>query len=162
MLHDPGSYTQPTLYASIDLKDAEKTVLRQLGEEIAKIAALPDHQEKAELWRDLNDLKSKRPMVWINEIPWHEMNVNDELTLRCTHPWARELETTLRRTIYQWNHMRGDMIVDNYIACPMVIHSSDFGIHEKVDIVKTDEDNEIISRQFHIQVATIEDVEKIQ
>ena len=31
-------------------------------------------------------------MVWINEVPWHEMNVDQELTLRCEHPWARNLE----------------------------------------------------------------------
>ncbi|NLA92354.1 MAG: hypothetical protein GX842_02790, partial [Spirochaetales bacterium] len=67
MLHDPGSYTQPTLYESIELEEDEKSVLRQLGEELAKISALPVHKEKAELWRDLNDLKSQRPMVWINE-----------------------------------------------------------------------------------------------
>ena len=49
---------------------------------LAEIAALPVHQEKARLWQKLNDLESERPMVWINEIPWHEMNVDGELTLR--------------------------------------------------------------------------------
>lgn len=162
MLHDPGSYSEPKLFESIELKEDEKTVLRRLGENIASIASLSVHKKKAELWRALNDLESKRPMVWINEIPWHEMNVNDELTLRCEHPWARDLETSLRRTIYQWNHMRADMVVNDYIACPLVIHSTDFGIHEEVDVVKTDEDNDIVSRHFHIQISSMEDIEKIQ
>jgi hypothetical protein len=28
------------------------------------------------------------------------MNVNNELTLRTQHPWAREWETMLRQTLY--------------------------------------------------------------
>lgn len=162
MLHDPGHISLNTEAKEIVLKDTEKAVLRKLGEEIAQIASLSIHKQKAALWTNLNDLKSKRPMVWINEIPWNEMNVNDELTLRCEHPWARDLETRLRRTIYQWKHMPGDMIVNDYIECPLIIHSTDFGIVEDVDIVKTDESSEIVSRHFKIQIEEPEDIEKIK
>ena len=162
MLHDPGSYTPPQDYDEIQLSDKEKDVLRSLGSELATISALDCHKETAELWRRVNDLESVRPVVWINEIPWHEMNVDDELTLGTTHPWAQELETRLRRTIYQWNHMRGDMVVNDYIDCPLVIHSTDFGIHEEVDVAKTDDGNDIVSRHFHIQISSMEDVDKIK
>ncbi|HOV63928.1 MAG TPA: hypothetical protein PLG43_08625, partial [Spirochaetia bacterium] len=162
MLHDPGSYNPPQVFETLDLEEDDKIVLKKLGERVASIAALPVHKEKAELWKRLNDLRPERPMVWINEIPWHEMNIDDELTLRTRHPWARELETSLRRTIYQWEHMRADMIVNDYIECPLVIHSTDFGIHEEVDIAKTDDSNEIVSRHFHIQISSIEDIEKIK
>jgi hypothetical protein len=101
MLHDPGSYAPPQRFMEIRLKPKEKDVLRALAGEWAAIAALPVHREKAELWRRLNDLDSVRPMVWINEIPWHEMDVDGELSLRTEHPWARELETRLRRALYQ-------------------------------------------------------------
>lgn len=162
MLHDPGSYAPPTDYDDITLKEGEREVLRRLGSELAEIAALPVHREKAELWRRLNDLESVRPMVWINEIPWHEMNVDDELTLRTEHPWAQELETRLRRTIYQWRHLPADMVVNDYIDCPLAVHSTDFGIHEDVDLAKTDENNEIVSRHYHIQISRMEDIEKIK
>ncbi len=99
-----------------------------------------------------NDLKSKRPMVWINEVPWHEMNVNDELTLRCQHPWAKQLEDQLRKELYQWRHMPADMVVNPYIECELQIHSTDFGIREEVDIATTDKDNDIYSRHFKIQI----------
>ncbi|HEY9595699.1 MAG TPA: hypothetical protein VHE79_14565, partial [Spirochaetia bacterium] len=128
---------------------------------IASIAALPEQKERAGLWRKLNDLDSERPMVWINEIPWHEMNVDDELTLRTTHPWAQELETRLRRTIYQHRHMPGDMVVSDFIECPLVINSTDFGIHEEVDVVRTDAANEIVSRHFHVQIREPADIAKI-
>ena len=162
MLHDPGSYTPPVILEEINLTEAETTILRKLGEEIARISLLPVHQEKARLWASLNDLKSVRPMVWINEIPWHEMNVSDELTLKTTNPWARELEQKLRREIYQWKHMPGDMIVNDYLECPLAIHSTDFGIVEDVDIVRTDEKSEIYSRHFHKQIKEPEDIEKIK
>lgn len=162
MLHDPGSYTPPVILDEITLTEKEKTVLRQLGSEIARIAALPVHKEKARLWTAMNDLKSARPMVWINEIPWHQMNVNDELTLQTGNPWARELELKLRRQIYQWKHMPADMIVDDFIECPLAIHSTDFGIVEDVDIVRTDDRSDIYSRHFKIQIKEPEDIAKIQ
>jgi hypothetical protein len=42
-----------------------------------------------------------QPLVWINEIPWHEMNVDDELTLRCQDEFCRQVEWHLRATLYQ-------------------------------------------------------------
>ena len=162
MLHDPSHRPQPITADEIQLKPKEKEVLKRLVSELAQIAALPVHQEKAELWRRLNDLESGRPMVWINEIPWHEMNVNDELTLQTEHPWAREWETSLRRTLYQWRHLPGDMIVSDFMECPLAIESTDFGILEDVDVVKTDEANDIVSRHYNIQIRGPEDLEKIQ
>ena len=162
MLHDPSHREAPPVAEPIVLSQAERDVLRRLGERVAEIAADPSNKEKATLWRDLNDLRSQRPMVWINEIPWHEMNVDDELTLRCEGRWARNLEDQLRKTIYQWDHMRGDMIVNPWFESPKVIHSTDFGIMEETDIAKTDDSNDIVSRHFHIQIKEPEDIEKIQ
>ena len=162
MLHDPSHREAPPVAEPIVLSHAERDVLRRLGERVAQIAADPSNKEKAGLWRDLNDLQSQRPMVWINEIPWHEMNVNDELTLRCEGRWARNLEDQLRKTIYQWDHMRGDMIVNPWFESPKAIHSTDFGIMEETDIARTDDENEIVSRHFRIQISEPADIEKIQ
>jgi hypothetical protein len=146
----------------IEIPIADRDVLRRLGEARADIAALPIHREKAELWRRLNDLEPVRPMVWINEIPWHEMNVNDELTLQTTHPWAQQVETRLRRELYQWRHMPCDMIVGEAIASPLAIHSTGFGLTEDVHVVKTDEANAVVSREFHPLIVEPEDIEKIR
>ena len=113
------------------------------------------------MWRRLNDREPVRPMVWINEICWNEMNVNDELTLRCIDPWAREIEDNLRRMLYQWWHLPADMVIDDYIACPLVVHSTGFGLTENVDIVKTDETSGVVSRHFHPHIVNPVDVEKI-
>jgi hypothetical protein len=161
MLHDPSHIPQKPVEQEIVLSGFEKDILRRLGSEIAAISSLPIHREKAMLWQKMNDLHQERPMVWINEIPWHEMNVNDELTLKTNHQWARDLEQTLRRTIYQWKHLPCDMVVNDYLECPIVYHTTDFGILEDVDTVFTDDKNEIYSRHFNVQIKEPEDIEKI-
>lgn len=162
MLHDPSHYTPIVVVEDVHVSQKDKNVLRKLAEQKAIIGNLPVQQERARLWTALNDLKSERPMVWINEICWNEMNVNDELTLQCEGNWAREQEQNLRRELYQWNHLQGDMVVNPWIECPQAIHSTDFGIIEDTDIVKTDDDNSIVSRHFHVQIETLADLEKIK
>ena len=162
MLHDPSHHTPPPQAVEVVLKQSDKDILRHLATDLAEIARWPVHREKARLWQRLNDLQSERPMVWINEICWNEMNFNDELTLTCEHPWARDQERELRRTLYQWRHLPGDMIINDYLSCPLLFHSTDFGIVEEVDIVKTAEDNDIVSRHFHVQINDFDDLEKIR
>ena len=146
----------------MEISPHDRDVLRRLAEEQARIAALPVQREKAELWRRLNDLEPVRPMVWINEIPWNEMNVGDELTPQCESAWARGIELRLRLLLYQWRHMPADMIVSDTIPCPLVIRSTGFGLTEDVDIVKTDATNDVVSRHFHPHIVNPEDIEKIQ
>jgi len=140
----------------------DREILRELGGQVAEIAALPVHRDKAELWRRMNQLERVRPLVWINEICWHEMNVDDELTLRCGDDWARGVEGGLRRTLYQWRHLPGDMIVGDTFASPLAIRSTGFGIDEDVDIVRTDEASGVVSRRFHGQIVEPADIEKIR
>ena len=162
MLHDPSHYEPPPIAEEIKLGQADIDVLRRLAGELAEIAALPAHKEKARLWQKLNDLESERPMVWINEICWHEMDVDGELTLVTEHPWARDQERDLRRTLYQWRHLPGDMIVNDWLACPLALHSTDFGIMEDVDVVRTDAASDVVSRHFKIQIRDFADLEKIR
>ena len=144
------------------LRPLDKDILRRLAAELAQIAALPIHKEKAALWQKLNDRESKRPMVWINEICWNEMNVNDELTLQCESPWARAQECELKKILYQWRHLPGDMIVDDFLASPLVIRNTGFGIVEDVDIVRTDASSSVVSRHFKIQIRDFKDLDKIR
>jgi hypothetical protein len=162
MLHDPSHYEPPAPAEPILLCDADKTVLRKLAEQVAAIAADPIHRHKAEWWQRLNDMQSVRPMVWINEIPWHEMDVDGELALATAHPWARSQERDLRRLLYQWRHLPGDMIVNDYLACPLAVHSTDFGIIEEVDVARTDAESDIVSRHYHKQIYDFADLEKIR
>ena len=139
----------------------DKEVLRRLAGKVAEIADLPVQREKAEMWRRLNDLEPVKSMVWIDEIPWHEMDLNGELELRTLHPFARRLEEELRRTVYLWEHMPVDMVVEGKVYSPLVVHDTGFGIGEESDVVKLDPRG-VASRRFHPQIRSERDLEKIR
>lgn len=162
MLHDPGHIEEKPVTENIILSGHDREIIRKLAGEFARYASLPVHAEKAVMWRNLNDLRQNRPMVWINEMPWNEMNVNDELTILCEHPWARRQEQGLRRTIYQWKHMPADMVLSSHIDSPLAMHSTDFGIVEDVDVVRTDDKSDVVSRHFNRQIKEPEDIAKIK
>lgn len=145
----------------MEILERDKAILRRLAEKVAEIADLPVQKEKAEMWRRMNQLKPVKPMVWINEIPWHEMDVNGELEIQSTHPFARRLEGGLRRTIYQWEHMPGDMVVERKIYSPIAIRDTGFGIREVSDVVRIDARG-VASRRFHPQIRSEKDLERIK
>jgi hypothetical protein len=140
----------------------EKKVLRELGRIIRDIAADPVNEERKKLWKQLNGLKRVRPLVFIFEIPWHEMNHADELTNLCHNSFFQGIETNLRRIIYQWRHMPGDMVVEGYIASPIIIRDTGIGLEEDSNIIKLDKDTTAPSRHFNIQISKEEDIEKIK
>lgn len=63
MLHDPSHYTLMVLAREITVSDHDRSVLRELADTKAQIAALTCQRDTAHLWELLNDLKPKRPMV---------------------------------------------------------------------------------------------------
>lgn len=140
----------------------DKIILRELANKIAEISILPVQQKRKEMWTQLNNLEKVKPMVWINEIPWHEMDVDHELKLQTSDPFCRNIEDSFRKTIYQWKHMQGDMVIEPVIYCPLAISNSGFGISENSDILKMDADTTAPSRHFHPQMIKEEDVEKIK
>ncbi|KXA99171.1 hypothetical protein AKJ41_05860 [candidate division MSBL1 archaeon SCGC-AAA259O05] len=145
---------------SVSKDDME--VLRKLGEKYAEIASKPQHQKKAEMWTLLNNLNDIKPMIWVNEIPWHEMEKNDELKIKSEDSLLQQIETELRRKIYKWEHFDSDMVIEGKIRSPLAIDDSGFGIEEDVDIVRTDPQSDIVSREFHTQIDGEDDLEKIK
>jgi hypothetical protein len=137
-------------------------VLRELSKEYLEYAGMPENTERIDLWTKMNDLKQERPMVLLYQVPWHEMNVNNELTVLSEDPFLKCIETNLRREIYRWKHMRVDMVIEPYIEVPLVIENSGFGISEDVDIVMADNASDVISRHFNIQIRDYEDIDKIK
>lgn len=146
----------------MNIPEKDRSILRELAEKQVEIASLPINKERAVEWTRLNGLNKGSPLVWINEIPWHEMNVNGELDLQTTSEFCRAVEQQLRRTIYQWNHMQCDMVVEPKFYSSLVIRDTGFGIEEDVDIIKQDKKSDIVSRKFHPQINDEKDLEKIK
>jgi hypothetical protein len=148
--------------APLEVGREEIAILRALATRYAEIAADPVNREREDMWRRLNDLREVRPLIWLNEVCWNEMNVDDELTLRTESPVCRRIETELRRTIYQWNHMQGDMVVPATFYSPYIVQNTGFGIQVEADVLETEEEREIASRRFHNQLESDEDLVKIR
>jgi len=139
----------------------DRTILRELAQEVADIAADPIHKETKRLWTRLNGLNQERPMVAIDQICWHEVNVNDELTLTTTGELNQLLEWKLRQTLYRWKHMRADMVVEPYLDIPKVFSNTGFGMKTDEDVASYDPNNPVRGHRYHDQLASEDDLGKI-
>jgi len=140
----------------------DRDILRRLAARQAEIASLPIHQQTVAGWKRLNDRKPGKPMVHIYQVCWHEMDVDGELTLQCQDPFHRAAEGQLRRTIYQWDHFRGDMVVTAEFGSPPVVRDTGFGLEVEEEIVRTDLRGGVVSHRFHPQIKTVADAEKLR
>lgn len=140
----------------------DRNTIRSLAAELAEIASLPAQEQKRAMWRRLNGLKPDRPMVMIDQVCWNEMNVDDELTLRCEDPECRGYESFLRMTLYQWKHFRVDMVVEPFIRVPKAIRNTGIGVGAVEDVAVTDPTNSVVGHAFKNQFVTDEDLDKIK
>ncbi len=140
----------------------DATILRDLAARVAEIAALPVQQTKRDLWRRLNALKPQRPMVMVDQVCWNEMEIGDELTLRCGDPECRGYEQTLRRTLYQWNHFPVDMVVEPFLRVSKAIRNSGFGVAVQEAVAVTDPTNSVVGHAYVNQFRSLQDVQKIR
>lgn len=140
----------------------ERSILRELAKPLADIAALPIQQQTQNAWKALNGLRPVRPMVMVDQLPWHELNVDDELTLRCQDPFCKQLETDLRRQLYRWKHIPTDQIVEAAINIPCVIQGMGLGLGVVEDTVRTDAQNTVYSHHYVDQLQNDDDLKKIR
>jgi len=132
--------------------EPDKSTIRDLAKRIAEIASDPVNDRRRELWRRLNGLEPVRAPVFINELPWGELIGDDGF--RCEDGFCRGIEGRMRRLIYQWEHMPGDMVVDGVWHSPLVVRDSGLGLapewldphgtgsRQYLPIMKTDADIE--------------------
>src|ERR1035437_999410 len=120
------------------LNNPDKEIIRRLAGEVAAIAALPVQEQKRAMWRKLNGKQPVRPMVTIDQVCWNEMNVDDELTLRCQEAECRNYEDSLRKTLYQWRHFPVDQVVEPFARVPKAVKNSGFDVNVKQEIAVGD------------------------
>jgi len=144
------------------LNKNDVTIVRELAARLAEIAALPVQEEKRALWRKLNARKPARPMVMIEQVCWNEMDIGDEIALRCADAEAREYEALLRRTIYQWRHFPVDKVVEPFIRVPKAIRNCDLGMQVRDEIAVSDPTNAVVAHKYANQFQTEADLEKIR
>ncbi len=139
----------------------DKRILRQLAQTYMDYATLPAQEERRELWRALNGLQMRKPMVAIDQMPWHELDVDGSLVCLVEHPYFRQVEQELRRLIYKWEHLPADMVLEPYILLPRPIRNSGYGLAPEAQRTKYDEKSDMVARHYENVIQSLEDVEKI-
>lgn len=139
----------------------DKETLQTLARQVAEIAALPEQQKRIANWKALNALRPNRPLIAIDQLPWHEMDIDGELALQTESDFCRSVETTLRRTLYRWKHLRVDMVVEPVLQFGKTIRGLGFGMQKREKQAITDPDNDVVSHYYLDQLNTEEDIENI-
>ena len=140
----------------------EMEIVRELGKRYAEAAADPVNNERIRRARNTNSLRPDRPIVWIEEIPWHEMDLEGELSILCRDEILCKVEAELRRGLYKWRHMQADMVLDNCYYIKKAYDDSGFGLEVKETTVATDKRNNIISHHYADQLDTEEKIDRLK
>ena len=137
--------------------------LRKLALEYYEQALSPINQERMVLHRAVNDLTMQRPVVLIDEIPFHELNFDGSLTIHCTDPVLQEVEGHLRRKLFQWKYFPADMILEPFIPVAKIINNTGIGIKADDDQIFFNEEKAgIAAHMYRDQLSNPEDLEKIK
>ena len=149
------------MYLPVVYTEDDKKIIRELAAQYMEYATLPVQQEKAHMWEKLNDLERVRPLLYHNELPWHELNIGDELVLHTSTPFAQRIEEELKRHIYLWKHMPADMVLEPVFYSPMIINNSGIGLQIEEKTSATDDANNIVGHEFIPVIVEESDLEKI-
>lgn len=147
------------------LTDREKEVLRSLAQRYMECAVNPQQEALQKLWIAHNTGHDERPMVLIDQIPWHEMDVDGSLQCQVQDPYWRGVEGSLRRKLYQYRYMPADMLLPPYLLIPRILQNPDyrsFGIQIQENTSVTDTSNDVVSHAYIKQFSSEEDLQKIQ
>jgi len=144
------------------ITEREKHLLRELAKRYAEVAASDAQKELRKRMIAHNDLMPGRPIVWIQEIPWHEMDIEGKLTLTCEDGFAQDMERYFRRMLFQHEYFPGDIYFEPAYMLGKSCSLSDRGIKVKEDNLVTDEKNNISSHGYIDVLANEEDVEKFK
>lgn len=89
----------------------ERSVLRELAMRIAEAAALPVMAERRQLCRDINALRTKRPMIMVfPEGSWREIKADWQF--QCQGELARTIEDSFRTILWTHQNMDTDIPVE--------------------------------------------------
>lgn len=136
-------------------------LLRKLARELAEIAALPEQAKLMDDWKALNGLKPRRPMFMMDQLPYSEMNVNDELTCLCEDGFLRMYEWIIREQLYRYRHMPDDRVVQAIIRCPRAISVTGYGISPQEQQIKTEGYEQIVAHAYTSQFEDEDAINKL-
>jgi len=124
------------------LVQSDRDTLRRLAARIAGAAEDPVMAERRRLWYRHAARDGERPMI-LAETQRVLPELVPQAKLTCQAGWARALERQFRETIFRYEQVRDDYVVEPWINCPWKIELGDFGV--EVAKVRADNDDKLAS-----------------
>ena len=118
-----------SLTVDVQTRPEDVLVLRQLTTQLREIAGSDQNLQRKERWLRHNALWPGEPMI-LAEIGG--LGRNDELPvepmLRCSEPWARDMERGFRSNIYSFETVKDDWVIEPFVQTNWRVQASDYGV----------------------------------
>jgi hypothetical protein len=115
-----------------NVKPQDVQILRSLFSRIQDHSQAPVMTKRKNDWKELCALRPNRPMILAETV-----GVLDELiplsTLQCEEPWARNLERSLRETIFRVEQVQDDYVVEPWIDVGWKVSIGNYGIEAELE-----------------------------
>lgn len=125
-------------------------IIRDLAKRYMDVAMSDRHVRMRERFRATNDLRIVRPPLIMEEIPWHEMRLDECIPCVCEDPNLRHMEQYLRLCLYRDRTFRCDSHMDPFWSVHKSFSSTgngfDWAVKEVIKVV--DKENNIVSHQY--------------
>lgn len=114
-------------FSELRFSKEDKSILKELGKQVAEIAARPIMSERKKLWISHNKLEKTRPVLLADpENGWNEIITGDQI--KSKNNIAQHWENYLRKLIFWGNEMNDDFIVEPYFDVPHVYSEKLWGV----------------------------------
>ena len=137
-------------------------ILRELGKQYMAAAADSRNGETIRLWKALNSGTMERPMVNIDQLPYHELEADASLQCQTEEPYWRKIEQTMRRQLYMWEHFPADMVLEPFVKLPMSITDLGYGLDFEQDAFATYSSNDVVAHRVKPVIDENFDLSRIQ
>ncbi len=105
----------------------DRDILRPLAARVREIADLPEMADRRQRWLDHNALRPQRPLILcFPEGAWRELLPDD--ALQCNDEQHRRFEWNLRHTLYWWDHLRDDAVIEPWFNVSWVWRRGGYGV----------------------------------
>ncbi len=131
------------------MTEKDITVIRDLAKRYMEMAASEKQQRMNTRMKATNDLQLTRPPVLIDEIPWHQMHLGDELTCVCEDKRLHHIEFHFRSALYRWKHFKADTLFEPFWRVRMAYDNTGMGLSAQEEVIRVDAPNNIMSHKYH-------------
>lgn len=100
--------------------------LRELASRWMDIARAPEMEERKRLWRDVKDLKARKPMILIETSSIEDFLKEGQI--QCSDAFLRNIEKNLLTSIVQYENLGDDIVLEPYFRLEWQIDISDYGV----------------------------------